>query len=110
MVGSIGGAIAAKALGLTLSPVGGPIDDLWRRSDQDDRRNQTAISAAHKRLVALRIASSTEAKIVYEPRRAGVEAAGKMRKNEQRVANLLQLVRPPEISRPDRYTNERLFE
>jgi Family of unknown function (DUF6998) len=97
--GSIGEAIAAKALGLTLHPASHPRHDARDATGRDVQikmtaGNSVALYATCDRLVVLKVnPEELEAEIVYdgsgEPAWA---AAGKMQKNGQRVIRLKKLL------------------
>ena len=98
LVGSIGEVIAAEALGLTLYPASKPIHDAYDANGDVQIKmtagSKIAMYAACRRLVVLRVVSSTEAEIVYDgPGEPAWDAAGKMGKNGQRVISLSRLKR-----------------
>jgi len=96
LVGSIGEVIAAEALHLTLYPMGHPVHDVYDTNGDVQIKmtagNSVAMYALCDRLVVLRVVSPKEAEIVYDgPGKPAWEAAGKMRKNGQRVVSLSRL-------------------
>lgn len=99
LVGSIGEVIAAKALGLTLSPMSRAGHDARDREGRDVQIKMTAGSSVamydtSERLVVLRVVSPQEAEIVYDgPGKPAWDAARPMAKNGQRVVSLAKLRR-----------------
>ena len=99
LVGSIGEAIAAKALGLTLHPASHPGHDARDATGRDVQikmtaGNSVALYATCDRLVVLKVnPEQLEAEIVYDgPGEPAWAAAGKMQKNGQRVIRLKKLL------------------
>ena len=99
LVGSIGEAIAAKALNLTLYPASRPGHDARDENGRDVQIKMTAgnsvsLYATCDRLVVLKVnPEQLEAEIVYDgPGEPAWAAAGKMQKNGQRVIGLKKLL------------------
>jgi len=96
LVGSIGEAVAAQALGLALYPMSRPGHDAYDANGDVQIKmtagTSVAMYATCDRLVVLRVVSPEEAEIVYDgPGQPAWEKAGKMGKNGQRVVNLSRL-------------------
>jgi hypothetical protein len=97
LVGSIGEVVAAKALGLTLHPMGRPGHDACDSEGCEVQIKMTAgrsvsLYADCQRLVVLQVVSPEEAEIVYDgPGAPAWACANKAGKNAQRVVTLKKL-------------------
>jgi hypothetical protein len=96
LVGSIGEVIAAEALGLTLYPSSHPVHDAYDAHGDVQIKmtggKSISLYSTCNRLVVLRIASPSQAEIVYDgPGDTVWQNAGKIQKNGQRAISLARL-------------------